>query len=103
MNRLDAATRTSVISCLLEGCSIRSTVRVTGVAKKTVLRLLVEAGTVCANYQDQVLRNVVAKRVQLDEMWTFLTCKQKNVTTEIAAKNPDAGDLWLWVGLCAES
>jgi hypothetical protein len=41
--------------------------------------------------------------VQLDEMWTFLTCKQKNVTPEIAAKNPDAGDLWLWVGLCAES
>ena len=48
MNRLDAARRTQVLSCLLEGCSIRATVRMTGVSKKTVSRLLVEAGNVCA-------------------------------------------------------
>ena len=52
MNRLNAATRAHVISCLVEGCSIRSTVRVTGVSKKAVMRLLVEIGTVCADYQD---------------------------------------------------
>jgi IS1 family transposase len=103
MNRLDAAKRTAVISCLLEGCSIRSTVRVTGVAKKTVMRLLCEAGTVCAEYQDRVLRNLPSKRLQLDELWGFIACKMANVTPEIAAKNPHAGDIWLWTGLDADS
>lgn len=103
MNRLDAATRTSVISCLLEGCSIRSTVRMTGVSKKTVMRLLCEVGTVCAEYQDRMLRNLPTKRLQLDELWGFIECKMKNVTPEIAARNPHAGDIWLWTGLDADS
>jgi len=57
MNRLDA-TRRAVLNCLIEGCSIRSTVRMTGVSKKAVTRLLVEAGTVAAEYQDRVVRNL---------------------------------------------
>lgn len=52
MNRLDSETRANVINCLIEGCSIRATVRMTGVAKKSVMRLLVEVGDVCAAYQD---------------------------------------------------
>lgn len=103
MNRLNAATRTSVISCLLEGCSIRATVRVTDVSKKAVMRLLVDAGTACAEYQDRVLRNLSTKRLQLDELWGFIGCKQRNVTPEIAAKNPHAGDIWLWTGIDADS
>jgi IS1 family transposase len=103
MNRLDSQTRTRIVSALLEGCSIRSTVRMTGAAKKTVLRLLVETGDVCAEYQDRVLRNLSCKRVQLDECWTFNYCKARQVTPEIAAKNPDAGDVWLWVALDADS
>jgi len=103
MNRLNAAKRTSVISCLLEGCSIRSTVRMTGVSKKAVMRLLCEAGTACAEYSDRVLRNLSSKRLQLDEMWGFIGCKQRNVTPEIAAKNPHAGDIWLWSGLDGDS
>jgi IS1 family transposase len=103
MNRLDTATRTSVISCLLEGCSIRSTVRMTGVSKKAVMRLLCEAGTACAEYQDRVLRNLPSKRLQLDELWSWIYCKKANVTPEIAAKNPDAGDIWLWTGIDADS
>jgi transposase-like protein len=67
-NRLDSETRARVISCLIEGCSIRATVRVTGVAKKTVMRLLVEVGEVCADYQDRTFRNLSSKRLQLDEM-----------------------------------
>ena len=69
MNRLDAATRTAVISCLLEGCSIRSTVRMIGISKKAAMRLLCEAGAVCAEYQDRMLRNLPTKRLQLDELW----------------------------------
>ena len=53
MNRLDNEKRAQVISCLIEGCSIRSTVRMTGVAKKTVMRVLVEVGEICADYQDR--------------------------------------------------
>jgi IS1 family transposase len=103
MNKLDATTRTHVVSCLIEGCSIRSTVRITGVSKKCVMRLLAEVGSVCADYQDRVLRNLQCRRVQLDEMWGFLYCKDKNVTPEIAAKYPCAGDVWLWSAIDADS
>ena len=77
MNRLTSSQRASVITCLIEGCSVRSTVRMTGVAKKTVLRVLVEVGAVCADYQDRVTRNLKSERVQIDEMWQFVYCKQK--------------------------
>ncbi len=103
MNRLDSKTRQQVISCLIEGCSIRATVRMTGVAKKTVLRLLVEVGEVCADYQDRVFLNLKSKRLQLDEMWSWIYCKDKNRTEEIARKCPDAGDVWLWVAVDADT
>ena len=103
MNRLDSMTRAQVIGCLIEGCSIRATVRMTGVAKKTVMRLLVEVGEVCAEYQDFAFRNLNSKRLQLDEMWSWIYCKDRNRTEEIARKNPDAGDVWLWVCVDADS
>jgi IS1 family transposase len=103
MNRLDSDTRSRVINCLVEGCSIRSTVRMTGVAKKTVLRLLVEVGAVCSEYQDLVFQNLNSKRIQIDECWQFCYAKAKNVTPEIAAKNPHAGDTWTWVAIDADT
>lgn len=103
MNKLASETRTRVVSCLLEGCSIRSTVRITGVAKKTVMRVLCEVGEVCLDYQDRTLRNLKCRRVQLDELWGFLYCKDKNVTPEIASQYPCAGDIWLWSALDADS
>jgi hypothetical protein len=80
MNRLEASVRARVIACLVEGCSIRATVRVTGVSKKAVMRLLVDAGNACAEYQDAAFRNLRVRRLQVDEMWGFLECKAKNVT-----------------------
>lgn len=103
MNRLTSHSRSQVIGCLIEGCSIRATVRMTGVAKKTVLRLLIEVGEVCAHYQDSVFNNLKSRRLQLDEMWSWIYCKDKNRTEEIARKNPDAGDVWLWVAIDADS
>jgi hypothetical protein len=97
MNRLSSESRTSVIRCLTEGCSIRSTVRMTGVAKKTVMRLLGEAGSFCLEYQDAAFRGLSCRRIQVDEMWSFVYAKAKNVTPKIAATNPAAGDAWLWV------
>jgi IS1 family transposase len=103
MNRLSSEQRAAVISCLIEGSSVRSTVRMTGVAKKTVLRVLVEVGAVCADYQDRVMRNLKSERVQIDEMWQFVYCKERHVTPAIAEKNPGAGDAWLWAAIDADS
>ena len=103
MNRLTSEQRASVITCLIEGCSVRSTVRMTGVAKKTVLRVLIEVGAVCADYQDRVMHNLKSERVQIDEMWQFVYCKERHVTPAIASKNPGAGDAWLWAAIDADS
>ncbi len=103
MNRLDANRRSQVLNCLIEGCSIRATVRMTGVSKKAVARLLVEAGTVAAEYQDRVMRNLTCRRIQVDEVWGFNYCKAKNVTEKIAAKVPGAGSIWLWVAVDADT
>ena len=88
---------------MLEGCSIRSTVRMTGVCKRTILRLLIEVGAVCADYQDKVFRNLKCERMQVDECWQFVYCKEKHVTPAIAAKNPGAGDAWLWAAIDADT
>lgn len=103
MNRLTSTQRAAVISCLTEGNSVRSTVRITGVAKKTVMRLLREVGEFCAGYQDRAFRNLNCERMQVDECWSFCYAKQKNVTSSIAEKNPGAGDAWLWAAIDADT
>jgi IS1 family transposase len=100
---LSASTRAAVLNCLIEGCSIRSTVRMTGVSKKAVSRLLVEAGDVAAEYQNRVFRNLTCRRIQVDELWGLNYCKMKNVTTKIPDKVPGAGDIWLWVAIDADT
>ncbi len=67
------------------------------------MRLLVEAGAMASKFHDQMFRNLTCKRIQVDEMWAFIGAKQKNVTPAIAAKNPDAGDIWLWVAIDADT
>jgi len=100
MNRLSPEKRTQVIAALVEGNSIRSTVRMTGVAKNTVTKLLVDMGTVCSIHQDRAMRNLNCERVQIDEIWSFVYAKQKNVPT---AKRDEAGDVWTWVALDADT
>jgi IS1 family transposase len=75
----------------------------TGVAMKTVMRVLVEVGKFCAVYQDSAFRNLKCQRLQLDEMWAWIYCKEKNRTEEIAKKHPDAGDIWLWTAIDADT
>jgi hypothetical protein len=74
-NVISMAKKVAVISALVEGCSVRSTVRMTGVAKGTILRLLEAVGNACAAYQDDVIRNISANRVQVDEIWNFVGAK----------------------------
>ncbi len=69
MNRLNAKQRIRVIAAPVEGNSIRATVRMTGVAKNTVVKLLAEIGAACETYQQETLRNLPCKRVQCDEIW----------------------------------
>ena len=102
MNKLSMDKKIAVVSALVEGCSIRSTVRMTGVSKGAILRLLVEVGTACAEYQDVTLRNVPAKRIQIDEIWSFVGAKQKNVTPEMASTKV-CGDTWTFVALDAQT
>lgn len=75
----------------------------TGVAMKTVMRVVVEIGKVCADYQDKAFRNLNCHHLQLDEMWAWIYCKEKNRTEEIAKAHPDAGDIWLWVAIDADT
>jgi len=103
MNRLDAARRVAVVKALVEGNSIRSTVRLTGVAKNTVQKLVLELGAAVAGYQDEAIKNLPCKRIQCDEIWSFIAAKQKNVTEKIRAKNPKAGDAWTWTAICADT
>ncbi len=102
MNRLSAQKRTRVIAALVEGNSIRATVRMTGVAKNTILKLLADIGTACSEYQDRTLRNLPCRRVQVDEIWTFVYAKNKNVPVSKAGV-PGVGDVWTWVAIDADT
>jgi len=102
MNRLSSEDRIKVISALIEGCSVRSTVRMTGVAKKTVMRLVLEVGAFCSHYQDSAFRNLNCRRVQVDELWAFIGAKQKNLTPENVARGA-VGDIWLWTAVDADT
>jgi IS1 family transposase len=101
MNRLDPETRARVIGCLIEGCSIRATVRMTGVAKNTVTKLLADIGCVCAGYHNRAVRGLKIRRLQADEIWCFVGAKAKNVRAE--KKLEGWGDVWTWVGIDADT
>jgi IS1 family transposase len=97
MNQLNQADRARVIACLCEGNSLRSTVRLTGIHRTTIQKLLVEIGRACSAYQDKTLRGLTCKRLQCDELWSFVGCKEKNATAEKKAKGQ--GDCWTWTAI----
>jgi IS1 family transposase len=101
MNRLDAAVQARVINCLIEGCSIRATVRMTGAAKNTVVKLLADIGCACAGYHNRTVRGLKVRRLQADEIWCFVGAKAKNVRAE--KKQEGWGDIWTWVGIDADT
>ncbi|MBW8876749.1 MAG: DDE-type integrase/transposase/recombinase [Acidobacteria bacterium] len=101
-NVLSTAKRSAVISALVEGNSIRATVRMTGVSKNTIAKLLVELAGVCQTYADENLRNLPCKRLQVDEIWAFCYSKAKNVP---AAKKGvfGYGDVWTFCAIDADT
>lgn len=102
MNKLPADKRAAILTLLCEGNSLRAATRITGVSINTVTKLLVDAGRACEAFHDAAVRNVKAKRIQCDEIWSFTYAKAKNVADAKAA--PDgAGDTWTWTALDADT
>jgi IS1 family transposase len=85
----------------VEGNSIRATVRMTGVAKNTITKLLKELGSACAAFHDLRVRNLRVLRLQCDEIWSFVGAKAKNVSAE--KKLEGWGDVWTWIAIDADT
>jgi IS1 family transposase len=102
MNKLPAAKRAQILSLLCEGTSMRSISRLADVSINTVSKLLVDAGEACATFHDENVRNVTARRVQVDEIWSFTYAKNKNVEKAKSAPT-GAGDTWTWTAIDADS
>jgi IS1 family transposase len=102
MNKLPADRRAQLLGMMVEGMSIRAVARLTGASKNTIVKLLRDAGEAFSAYQDRVLRDLPCKRVQVDEIWSFVYAKQKNVEGAKAAPE-QAGDIWTWTAICADT
>jgi IS1 family transposase len=102
MNKLPLAKRVQILSMLVEGSSMRAVSRVCDVSINTVTKLLVDAGNACAAFHVETVRDVQAKRVQCDEIWSFCYAKQKNVAAAKAAP-VGAGNVWTWTALDSDS
>src|SRR5438477_3793800 len=102
MGKLPLDTSVDAGNSLVEVSALRSISRVCDVSINTVTKLLVDAGRVCAAFHDAKVRDVKARRVQVDEIWSFAYAKQKNVA---AAKRQDMayGDTWTWAAIEADT
>ncbi len=98
MNQLAKERRAQIVKALCEGNSLHSTARMVGVSINTVVKLLIDLGTVAADYQDRTLRNLPCRRIQCDEIWRFVYAKQKNVPEEHQGEL-GYGDVWTWTAL----
>lgn len=100
-NVLTTEKRIQVVKCLVDGVSIRATVRITGVSKNTIAKLLLNLGAACSAYQANAFQNLTCKRLQLDEIWSFVGAKEKNASPEKKAEG--WGDVWTWTAICADT
>jgi IS1 family transposase len=101
MNKLSTEKRSQIVSAMVEGNSLRSISRMTGVSLVTILKLLADLGNVCAESHHALIRNVHAARVEVDEIWNYCYAKAKNVPEE--KKGTGAGDVWTWVAIDADT
>lgn len=98
MNKLTTDQQAQIISSLVEGNSIRAIVRMTGVAKNTIVKLLVNIGRACSEYQDRALTNLSCRRIQCDEIWEFCYAKERNLPANKRGRF-GYGDVWTWVAI----
>lgn len=102
MNKLSLERQAQIVKSLVEGNSIRSTARITGTAINTVVKLLIDLGSACLDYQDMIMRNLPLKRLQCDEIWSFVYAKAKNVPIEHQGEF-GYGDVWTWTAIDADT
>ncbi len=102
MNRLPLKRQKQIIAALCEGCSIRSTVRMTGASKNTILKLLESVGKACIAFHDANVKGVKSKRIECDEIWTFVKKKAKRIP-ESQKDVLGIGDAWTWTAIDADS
>lgn len=102
MNRLSTKERARIVGCLVESMSLRAAERITGAARNTITKLLVDLGHACAVYQDKVFRNLKCKRIQCDEIWSFCYTKERNVPEDRCGEF-GYGDVWTWTALDADT
>lgn len=102
MNKLPLAKRVQIIGLLVEGNSLRGASRLADCSINTVTKLLVDVGAACAAYQDKALNNLSCKRIQCDEIWSFVYAKDKNASDEMKAAG-QAGDVWTWTAIDADT
>jgi IS1 family transposase len=103
MNKLSLDDRVRVVSLLVDGNSLHATSRIAKVSFKTVLKVLIEVGKTCQNFHNQMVVNVAANRVECDEIWSFIFCKDKNVEYCTKKQEQHVGDAWTWIGLDADT
>jgi IS1 family transposase len=103
MNKLPLAKRVQILAMLCEGSSMRSISRVVDVSINTVTKLLVDAGETCLEMHDELVRDVKASKVQCDEIWSFCYAKQSTIATMASEAPLDAGDVWTWTAIDADS
>ena len=97
MNKLSIEKQATVISALIEGCSIRSVERITGIHRDTVMRLGVRIGQGCQRFMDETLHDLNCRDVQVDEIWCYCRKKQRHVK---ARENLlEVGDQWTFVAI----
>ena len=101
MNKLSTEQRTRVVAALVEGNSLRAITRMTGIHRTTVMKLLADLGRACSIYQDRTFHNLTCKRIECDEIWSFVGSKQKNTSEEKKAEG--WGDVWTWTAIDADT
>src|SRR3954465_12649623 len=101
MKQLSTQERARIVSALVEGNSIRAISRMTGFSRNTIDKLLTDLGRNASIYQDRAFRNLTCKRIQCDEIWSFVGAKEKNASPEMKAEG--WGDVWTWVAIDADT
>jgi IS1 family transposase len=102
MNKLTMTERASIVRLMVEGNSLHSCSRITGISITTISKLLVKVGQACQQFHNDTVVNVNSKRIEADEIWSFVAAKQKTVDS-CGIDQKGAGDAWTWVGMDADS
>ena len=102
MNRLHPDKRKAILQLLVEGSSLRSIARVVGCSRKTVTKLMREAGDVATQYHDEHVRDLQARRVECDELWAFCYTRTRKLP-DAKSPPPEAGDIWTWTAIDPDS